>query len=145
VDCADEHVHRGNELGADLLDTAVAEHLAIDAAAVLLEEVVLHGVLAERRGLIVARESGAVRYAALEVGEVGEVGLRVVEDTDFGDVAVASRGGLVEGSTAGATVDERAVADDLEGVSKKHSICPVSLCTYEVSGNRKGRAQAEDA
>ena len=57
VDGADEHVHGRDELGADLLDAALTEDLAVDAAAILLDEVGPHGVLAQWGGDVVAGES----------------------------------------------------------------------------------------
>lgn len=115
VDGLDEHVHGRDDLGADLLDAALAEDLAVDAAAVLLDKVGPHGVLADRRGHTVALESGAGRDSALEVGE-------------------RSRGSLVEG-----------VADGLDGVSKDSAVCLIWPSTYEVGGDRESGAQAEDA
>jgi len=110
-----EHVHGRDELGADLLDAALAEDLAVDAAAVLLDEVGPHGTLADRRGHIVALKSGAGRDCALEVGETR---LEAVEDVAVGSLDVKSRGGLIEGGTAGATVNVGAVMDGLDDVSK---------------------------
>lgn len=126
VDGLDEHVHGRDELGADLLDAALTEDLAVDAAAVLLDEVGPHRVFADRRGHTVALESGAARDSALEVGE-------------------RSRGSLVEGGTAGATVGVDAVADGLGGVSMYSAICLIFSSTYEVGGDRESSAHAEDA
>lgn len=126
VDGLDEHVHGRDELGADLLDAALAEDLAVDAAAVLLNEVGPHGVLADRCGHTVALESGTGRDRTLEVGE-------------------RSRGSLVEGGTAGATIGVDAVADGLDGISKDCDVCLMLPSTYEVGGDRESSAQAEDA
>lgn len=115
VDGLDEHVHGRDDLGADLLDAALAEDLAVDAAAVLLDEVGPRGTLADRRGHIVALKSGAGRDCALEVGETR---LEAVEDVAVGSLDVKSRGGLIEGGTAGATVNVGAVMDGLDDVSK---------------------------
>lgn len=123
VDGVDEHIHGRDELGADLLDAALAEDLAVDAAAVLLDEVGPHGVLAEGSRGAIAGESGPIRDVALEV--------RVTS--------------LVEGSTAGATVDVGAVADGLDGVRKDSVFCLISLSTYQVSAGRDSSTQAEDA
>jgi hypothetical protein len=142
LDGVDEHVHGRDELGADLLDAALAEDLAVDAAAVLLDKVGTHGVLAERSGGAVAGESGAIRDGALEVSETR---VKPVEDVVFGALDVTSRGSLAGGGTARATIDVGAVADGLDGVSKDCASCLVSLSTYEVSGHRDGSAQAEDA
>lgn len=142
VDGVDEHVHGRNDLGADLLDTALAEDLAVDAAAVLLDEVGLHGVLAEWRGHRVAFESGASWDRALEVSELS---VDAVENVGFGVLEVTSRGSLVEGGTARATVGVDAVADGLDGVRKDCVLCLILLSTYQVSGNRDSSAQAEDA
>lgn len=142
VDGVDEHVHGRNHLGADLLDAALAEDLAVDAAAVLLDEVGPHGVLAEWRGYRVAFESGSVRDDALEVSE-----LRVdtVENVGVGVLDVRSRSSLVEGGTARANVAVGAVADGLDGVRKDCVFCLILLNTYQVSGHRDSSAQAEDA
>lgn len=142
IDGVDEHVHGRDELGADFLNAALAEDLAVDAAAVLLDEIGPHRVFAERRGHIVALESGAGRDSTLEVGETG---LRAVEDVVVGTLDVKSRGSLIEGGTTGATVNVDAVADGLDGVSKDSALCMISLSTYEVSGNRESSTQAEDA
>jgi hypothetical protein len=142
VDGADEHVHGGDELGADLLDAALAEDLAVDTAAVLLDEVGPHGVLAERSGDVVAVESGAIWEVALEFGKVMVEG---VEGVVVGVLDVRSRGGVVEGGTARATVGVDAVVDGLHVVSKDCVLCLTSLSTYEVSGDREGSAQVEDA
>jgi hypothetical protein len=120
VDGADEHVHGGDELGADLLDAALAEDLAVNTPAVLLDEVGPHGVLAERSGDVVADESGAIREGALEVVEVRVEG---VEDVAVGVLDVTSEGNVVEGGTAGATFGVDAVVDGLDGVSKDCVIC----------------------
>lgn len=115
VDGLDEHVHGRDDLGADLLDAALAEDLAVDAAAVLLDEVGPHRGLADRRGHTVALESGVGRDSALEVGDV-------------------SRGSLVE-----------EVADGLHGVRNNCDFCLIWPSTYEVGGDRESSAQAEDA
>ena len=120
VDGADEHVHGRDELGADLLYAALAEDFAVDAAAVLLDEVGPHGVLAERSGDVVAVESGAVWEVALEVGEVRVEG---VEGVVVGVLDVTSQGGVVGGGTAGATVGVNAVVDGLDGISKDCTAC----------------------
>ena len=62
-----------------------------------------------------------------------------------GSLGVKSRGGLIEGGTAGATVNVGAVMDGLDDVSKDSAVCVILLSTYEVSGNRESSAQAEDA
>jgi len=141
VDGLHEHVHGRDELGADFLDATLAEDLAVDAAAVLLDEVGPHGTLADRRGHIVALKSGAGRDCALEVGETR---LEAVEDVVAGSLDVKSRGGLIEGGTAGATVNVGAVMDGLDDASKDSAVCVISLSTHEVSGNRESSAQAED-
>lgn len=115
VDGLHENVHGRDELGTDLLDAALAENLAVDAAAVLLDEVGPHSILAERRGHVVTLESGAGRDCALEVGDIR---LEAVEDVVVGSLDVKSRGGLIEGGTAGATVTAGAVMDGLDDVSK---------------------------
>ena len=142
VDGPDEHVHGRDELGADLLDAALTEDLAVDAAAVLLDEVGPNGVLAERGGHTITLKSGAGRDCALEVGESR---LEAAENVVVGVLDVKSRGGLVKGGTVGATVSVNAVADGLSCVSKDYSICLILLDTHEISGNRESSAQAEDA
>lgn len=87
VDGLHEHVHGCDELGADFLDATLAEDLAVDAAAVLLDEVGPHGTLADRRGHIVTLKSGAGRDCALEVGETR---LEAVEDVVVGSLDVKS-------------------------------------------------------
>lgn len=141
VDGLHEHVHGRDELGADLLDAALAEDLAVDAAAVLLDEVGHHRALAERCSHIVALKCGAGRDCALEIGETR---LEAVEDVVVGSLDVKSRGGLIESGTGGATVNVGAVMDGLDDVSKDSAVCVISLSTYEVSGNRESSAQAED-
>lgn len=142
VDGVDEHVHGRDELGADLLDAALAEDLAIDAAAVLLDEVGPDGVLAERRGHRVALESGASRDRSLEVRETR---VEAFEDVAVGVLEVTSRRSLVDGCTTRATVDVDAVADGLDHVSKDCVVCLISKITYQVSAGRDNSAQAEDA
>jgi hypothetical protein len=140
VDGVDEHIHGRDELGADLLDAALAEDLTVDAAAVLLDEVGPHGVLAEWRGHRVAFKSGAGRDCALEVGEVM---VEAIEDVSALDVT--SRDSLVVGGTARATVGVGAVADGLDGVRKDSVICLITKITYQVSADRDSSTQAEDA
>ena len=87
VDGLDEHVHGRNDLGAHLLDAALAEDLTIDAATVLLDEVGPDSVLAEWRGHRVAFESGAVRDDTLEVSELR---VEAFEDVAVGVLEVVS-------------------------------------------------------
>ena len=142
VDGLDEHVHGRDELGADFLDAALAEDLPVDAAAVLLDEVGPHRVLAKRRGYIVALESGAGGDSTLELDETR---LGAVKDVVVGTLNVKGRGSLVEGGTAGATVNVDAVMDGLDVVDNDSAVCRIPLSTYQVSGNRESSAQAEDA
>ena len=124
VDGLHEHVHGRDQLGTDLLDATLTEDLAVDAAAVLLDEIRPHGTLADRRGHIVALESGAGWDCTLEVGETR---LEAVEDVVVGSLGVKIRGGLIEGGTAGATVKVGAVMDGLDDVSKDSAVCVILL------------------
>ena len=116
----DVHVHRRDELGADLFDTTAAEGLAVDAAAVFLDEVGLDGGLAEWSGGLAAGESSAVRDGTLEGGEIG---LEAIDDAGAVALDVPSRDNLVATGTARATFDMATVADDLDGVSKNFTLC----------------------
>lgn len=127
VDGVDEHIHGRDELGADLLDAALAKDLAVDAAAVLLDEVGPYSVLAEWCGHRVAFESGASWDSALEVRETR---VETFEDIAVDVLEVASQGSLVDGCTARATVDVDAVADGMHRVSKDCVICLISRITY---------------
>ena len=51
--------------------------------------------------------------------------MEVVEDVVVGVLDVAGQGGVVEGGTAGATLDVDAVVDGLDGVSKDGVLCPL--------------------